>query len=346
MAYEPIRKYGDKDKLPSGDPGKVIYGAELDEEFAAISTEMGNIETTIEEKWDEVTGDIPGIGKGREDGETLSWNKGSQAWEPTDLLKVQPVDGEVVIDNMLVTQAVDGPTQTPVAGHHGMVYKAEKYDNANDPWSGINGLDWQVGFIRPRDDGKNTNRKNGYDIVSDRFTVRLTRDYSTTDWWETQIVFRADGDQLELGSRKNPQTVKINGALTCTNSTELGNDNADQHVFHGDVYVGYLDASNVPDTAKGDTTPGTMFVSRGIKLVVDPASVDGQAPSFNCGGHNIVQLANANSDDQAPNWGQVRNLRSELSEAILSVAESSDDFEAFKNRLIGVLQSIDAEVSV
>ena len=255
MAYQPIRKYGDKDQLPSGDPGKVIYGAELDEEFEAISTEMGNIETTIEEKWNDVTGDIPGIGKGQEDGETLMWNKGTQAWEKNDLLKVQPVDGEVIVDNMLVTQAVDGPTQTPVLGHHGMVYKAEKYDNANDPWSGINGLDWEVGFVRPRDNGSNANRKNGYDVVSDRFTVRLTRDYSTTDWWETEIVFRADGDELELGSRKNPQTVKINGALTCTNSTELGNDNADQHVLHGDVYVGYVDASNVPDTAKGDTTP-------------------------------------------------------------------------------------------
>ena len=40
MAYVPIRKYGDKDQLPSGDPGKVIYGAELDEEFDAISTNM------------------------------------------------------------------------------------------------------------------------------------------------------------------------------------------------------------------------------------------------------------------------------------------------------------------
>ena len=44
MAYEPIRKYGDKDKLPSGDPGKVIYGAELDEEFSGVASDLTSLD--------------------------------------------------------------------------------------------------------------------------------------------------------------------------------------------------------------------------------------------------------------------------------------------------------------
>jgi len=326
--------FGDKDTLPTGNGDKVIKGSEVDADFNAISTELNSIRN----EFGGAVGDIPDIDAGASDGEVLSWSDSAGKWIKTDTLKVQPTDDEIVARGNVVTQPMrmDQATQNElgyVNGHAGMEYRCERYENANDPWSGVNGLNWEIGFVRPRDDQADSKRKNGFDVVADRFTARVTRDYQG-DWYETEIVFRADGDELELGSRKNPQTVKVNGELTCTNSTELGNDNADQHVFHGDVYVGYVDASNVPDTALGDVTPGTLFLSRGVKLVEDPASTDGQVPSFNCGGHHIVQLANAVSDDQAPNWGQVKST---LRSTIIDAVQAADDFESFKANVVEAL---------
>lgn len=326
--------FGDKDTLPTGNGDKVIKGSEVDADFNAISTELNSIRN----EFGGAVGDIPDIDAGASDGEVLSWSDAANKWIKTDTLKVQPTDDEIVARGNVVTQPMrmDQATQNElgyVNGHAGMEYRCERYENANDPWSGVNGLNWEIGFVRPRDDQADPKRKNGFDVVADRFTARVTRDYQG-DWYETEIVFRADGDELELGSRKNPQTVKVNGELTCTNSTELGNDNSDQHVFHGDVYVGYVDASNVPDTAKGDTVPGTMFSSRGIKLVKDPADSTPHEPSFNCGGHKIVQLANATTDDQAPNWGQVRTL---LRSTIIDAVQASDDFESFKANVVEAL---------
>jgi len=347
--------FGDKDTLPTGNGDKVIKGSEVDADFNAISTEVNNISAgvdsingeinninaeleAIRDDFGGVSDNIPGVEFGDGDGELLSWSKPENKWVKTDTMKVQPGDKEIIARGNIVTQPMlmNQSTQTEIGyvnGHAGMLYRCERYENANDPWSGINGLNWEVGYVRPRDDQTDPKRKNGFDVVADRFTARITRDYQG-NWWETEIVFRADGDELELGSRKNPQTVRVNGALTCTNSTELGNDNSDQHVFHGDVYVGYTDPDNVPDTAKGDTVPGTLFSSRGIKLVKDPADSTPHEPSFNCGGHKIVQLAPATSNDQAPNWGQVRNL---LRSTIIDAVQASDDFESFKANVVEAL---------
>lgn len=314
MAYEPIRKYGDKDQLPSGDPGKVIYGAELDEEFEAISTEMVEFENTLQEKWEAVSGDIPGVGTGDEDGETLMWNKGTERWEKNDLLKIQPVDGEVVVDKNLVTQSVNPDTGASVIGHHGMVYQSEIYNNANDPWSGENGKDWEVGFVRPRDDGSNTNRKNGYDIVTDRFTVRLTRDYSTNNWWENQIVFRADGEDVEIGARNNTSSVYTNG----------------------DVYVGHQ-PGNRPNN--NDVNDGTLFVKQGIIVGRD----NGGDASIGMEGHRITNLGDPTSDDHAISRGWLENkstIRGEVDDIYTEQVRQAvvidnhenrvDDLEAFQ----------------
>ncbi len=303
MTYQPIRKYGDKDRLPSGNPGKVIRGAELDEEFNAIAETFGNVE-----------GEIPGVDGGRSDGETLCWDSVAQKWVKNDTLKVQPTDKEVVAEADVIVQPmkVDQSTGNELGylpGHHGFKYKARRFDNANDPWSGNTGTTWEIASIEPRDDSAEPARQNGIDLTADRVTMRVTADWSTTDWYETQIVFRADGEELELGSRQNPQTVKVNGAFECSNSTELGNSNDDQHVLHGDVYVGYTDPSNVPDTDLGDVTPGTLFVSRGVKLVQDPASTDGHIPSFNCGGYKVVNMAEGVFNGDGVNVKQFNDFR-------------------------------------
>ena len=312
MAYEPIRKYGDKDKLPSGDPGKVIYGAELDEEFEAISTEMVDFATELQEKWEAVSGDIPGVGEGDEDGETLTWNSGTERWEKNDLLKIQPVDGEVVIDKNLVTQSVDPDTGASVIGHHGMVYQSEIYNNANDPWSGENGKDWEVGFVRPRDDGSNANRKNGFDVVSDRFTVRLTRDYATSNWWESQIVFRADGEDVEIGARNLTTSVYCNG----------------------DVYVGHQ-PGNRPDNS--DTQDGTMFCKQGI--IVGRGNPGGA--SIGMEGNVIFNLGDPISNDQAVNLGYLKGYAVEKNGA--NVAQAADYELTSRNYSVG--EFIDEQLS-
>lgn len=244
MAYEPIRKYGDKDKLPSGDPGKVIYGAELDEEFEAISTEMSDLETTLQEKWEEISGDIPGVGEGDEDGETLTWSSSTERWEKNDLLKVQPSDKEIVLDGFAVSQPAlinqdTGQDLGQVQGNHGFVYRSRRFENANDPWTGTTGNTWEVASIEPRDGGNEPARQNGIDLTADRVTLRVTADWTQTDWYETQIVFRAEGEELELGARQNTSSVFTNG----------------------DVYVGHR-PDNRPDN--NDVNDGTLFCKQGV----------------------------------------------------------------------------------
>ena len=254
------------------------------------------------------------VSDGSEDGETISWNAAAEMWMKNDLLKVQTADGEVVVDNMLVTQSVDPVTNTSVEGHHGMVYKSELYNNANDPWSGVNGLDWEVGFVRPRDDGSNPNRKNGFDVVSDRFTVRLARDYNENNWWESQIVFRADGEDVEIGARNNTSSVYTNG----------------------DVYVGHQ-PGNRPDN--NDVADGTLFVKQGI--IVGRGNV-GNA-SIGMEGNKITNLGDPTEDDHAISRGWLENkstMRGEVDDiyaeqvrqavVIANHENRVDDLEAFE----------------
>jgi hypothetical protein len=235
MAYEPIRKYGDKDKLPSGDPGKVIFGAELDEEFSGVASDL----TSLDEF------------------KTAQLESNKNAYD--ELVK------------------------------HGLFIEAHE--------------------------------------------KRL--------------------DALDGGNEDDPtatfNNVHINGTLTSSSNTELGDSNDDQHVFHGDVYVGYTDPNNVPDTDLGDVTPGTLFVSRGVKLVQDPAASDGHIPSFNAGGFKVVNLAPGVNNEDSINFKQFNDFKEAQLGSNQNVYEylvememhlqASDDFAEFKRRMLESLKS-------
>lgn len=373
MAYEPIRKYGDKDKLPSGDPGKVIYGAELDEEFSGVSSDLTSLDEfkeaqlesnqnaydklvehelyieAHEKRLDELDGGNeknPLVGKGDKPGDTLYWDEPGQSWVHSGSLQVHPgfgwsgngdeveINAELCVNPMRVEQST-GNTLGMVDGRQGFQLRAYRFDNANDPWSGTTGATWEILGLEPRDNGAEPERQNGIDLTADRVTMRVTADWAATDWHETQIVFRADGEELELGSRKNPQTVKVNGNLTCSNSTELGDSNDDQHTFHGDVYVGYTDPNNVPDTALGDATPGTLFLSRGVKLVQDPAATDNHIPSFNAGGFKVVNLAPGVYKKDSVNFEQFDDFKT-------SQLQSNENVYDYLVRMELILQGADS----
>lgn len=57
MSYVPIHAWKRKDKLPSKDPQKIIYGSQLQDEFDAISKGVGSLEGQI----DQIQGEIDSL---------------------------------------------------------------------------------------------------------------------------------------------------------------------------------------------------------------------------------------------------------------------------------------------
>ncbi len=68
MAYKPIHNYRQKDRLKPGDPDKIIYGSNLQDDFDAISGEINSLESKVDNidggggagsgssSWDDITG--------------------------------------------------------------------------------------------------------------------------------------------------------------------------------------------------------------------------------------------------------------------------------------------------
>lgn len=184
------------------------------------------------------------VSNGEEDGETIAWDAAAEQWRRNDLLKVQPVDTEVVVDGMLVSQPAlieqaTGDNLGQVEGHKGFYLRSRRFENANDPWSGTTNQTWEIASIEPRDDAMEPSRRNGIDLTADRVTLRVNADWTATDWYETQIVFRADGEEVEIGARNNTTSVFTNG----------------------DVYVGHQ-PGNRPNN--NDVADGTLFVKQGL----------------------------------------------------------------------------------
>ena len=139
-------------------------------------------------------------------GQTLRWN--GSAWIPTSTLRVD-VTEEKAID-VLGEIHLRPPSQPN--GEYGVKYLSQIYENAYDPWED-NRADWHMSWIRPADDNTNSKRRNGFDIYGDRFTIRLSENPPSDPWDEQEIVFRADGLEVDVGKRDYATTVFINGDM-------------------------------------------------------------------------------------------------------------------------------------
>lgn len=57
MSYKPVHNYRRKDKLNPGDPDKIIYGSDLQDDFDAISKGIGSLEDQV----DQIQGEIDSL---------------------------------------------------------------------------------------------------------------------------------------------------------------------------------------------------------------------------------------------------------------------------------------------
>lgn len=295
-------RFGAKDKLPTGDAGKVIYGAQVDEEFVAIADGLREVErdvNTIGGDLQDVKRTLNGIEeieKGDKPGDTLYWENTTQSWVHSGALQVQPgfgwssqgdeveINAELCVNSMKVQQGT-GNALGIVDGRQGFQIRSYRYDNANDGWTGTTGNTWEILGLEARDDGSEPDRQNGIDLTADRVTIRNTRDYSDPTWVENQIMFRVDGDEVEIGPR-----VKDGGE-------HLGS------VFNnGDVYVGHT-VGNRPDN--NDTKPGTLFCHQGI--IVGRSNDPNHEGSIGMEGNVIWNLGDPISDTCAVSKGWVEN---------------------------------------
>jgi hypothetical protein len=285
------------------------------------------------------------VSNGEEDGETIAWNAATEMWQKNDLLKVQPADKEVVFDGMAVSQPVkmevdsngDGTDVElgQMEGNHGFYFRSRRFDNANDPWSGGKGT-WEIASIEPRDANNEPARQNGIDLTADRVTMRVTSDWSQSNWWETQIVFRADGEEVEIGARNNTSSVFTNG----------------------DVYVGHQ-PGNRPDN--NDTNDGTLFCKQGI--IVGRGNTGGAGIGME--GNIIFGLADPSADDHAVSKGWlekrspfkqqitdiydeqirqalvIKNHETRLDNAEPKITKNQQDIATHETRLDGVDYTLD-----
>ena len=125
---------------------------------------------------------------------------------------------------------------------------------------------------------------------------------------QNAVVKKAGTNEYKvLGDLTVRDDLNVSGNVQTYGDTTLGNDWLDTHILHGDVYIGYDGTKDtLPDTDTPDTTPGTLFLGRGAKLVKDVNSPDGQDPSFNCNGFKIVGLGDPTSNDNAVTLGWAR----------------------------------------
>jgi hypothetical protein len=180
-------------------------------------------------------GDLPA---GLARGQTLKWN--GTAWEPTDVLRIHPSGVEAVdVSGKLHLHPVGtDPNGADMSrGPYGSVFESQFYWNATDGWTGI-ANDWSVSFIRPNDDNLNPNRRNAFDIIADKFVVRLSPAPQDDPWYDREIVFRAEEKSVSIGARDYRSKVYM----------------------HGDFYVGMSEnfyGKYLPTNP--DTKPGTTF---------------------------------------------------------------------------------------
>lgn len=271
------------------------------------------------------------VSNGEEDGETIAWNAAAEMWQRNDLLKVQPSDKEIVLDGLAVSQPAlieqsTGADLGQMEGNHGFYLRSRRFENADDPWTGTKGNTWEIASIEPRDGSNEPARQNGIDMTCDRFTMRVNADWSSTDWWETDIVFRAEGQEVEIGARKNTSSVFTNG----------------------DVYVGHQ-PENRPDN--NDVNDGTLFCKQGIivgrgntggasigmegNVIWDVGDISFKGESYTILEYIEAQLqANQNNYDEIlENKIQINAHENRLDKAEPKITKNQQDIASHNSRL-------------
>ena len=131
---------------------------------------------------------------------------------------------------------------------------------------------------------------------------------------------------------KNAIVADQNGNVVSKGNTQFGNSNDDQHVLVGDTYIGYDQASGLPDN--NDSVGGTLFLHRGA--IVGRGN-KGSA-SISMEQNLIVGLGNGLYGDHAVNLQQLRNARSEIASEIKSAVAKSTKFSELKENLMEAME--------
>jgi hypothetical protein len=120
MPYKPIHAWKRKDKLPSKDPQKIIYGEQLQDEFDAIADGVGSLEGHIDQIQGELDKIPDVVEEAPEDG--VIYGRANRAWIPVQGASGGPGGNLVFWDGVLdkpegiaalgYENAVDGGTYT------------------------------------------------------------------------------------------------------------------------------------------------------------------------------------------------------------------------------------------
>ena len=154
-------------------------------------------------------GDLPA---GLERGQTLKWN--GTAWEPTDVLRIHPSGVEAVdITGKMHLHPIGKNPNTGAdmsRGPYGSVLQTEVFWDTADGWTGAKN-DWNITWIRPNDDNLNANRRNAFDVLADKFVVRLSQAPADDPFYDTEIVFRAEANAVSIGARDYRSKIFVHG---------------------------------------------------------------------------------------------------------------------------------------
>jgi len=168
---------------------------------------------------------------------------------------------------------------------------------------------------------------------------------------------QADDHAVSRGWVKSNTLTSVNGVLTVPNdlvvngityldsatidgNATIGANNYSTIHTKGDFYVGY--ESTLPDN--NDTVGGTLFLARGA-LVGRGLPVGSASIGMN---DNVIWgLGQAISNDQAPNWGQVKGLirktNIDIAEAAISRLEGATDLDSVKEAIMEMLKEMQKE---
>ena len=99
MSYKPIHAWARKDQLPSKDSQKIIYGAQLQDEFDAIAKGVGSLEGHV----DQIQGEIDKLPEMVEEApqDGVIYGRANKTWVPVQAGSGGPGGNLVFWDGLL-----------------------------------------------------------------------------------------------------------------------------------------------------------------------------------------------------------------------------------------------------